>query len=320
MIAYVLCGLLLLSLFVHFAQYRITARRNAGLRYINEKLNGIQSEKTNERLLLVTADPELRDMLIGINRFLAFNHESAADSARIKQSMRKMLTNVAHDLRTPLAVVIGYIETIQYNRNLSDEEKDELLAKAKSKAVEVSALMGRLFDLAKLESGDWPLERRNVHLNEVCRNTVLGYYDVWTDKGLEVSIDIPEAPIYVKVDEEALRRILDNLISNAVRYGAEGNAIGMTVRQDEDHAYIEVWDRGRGIGETERERIFERLYMLDDSRSAAAVGSGLGLTIAKRLTEQMDGRIQVDSKPYERTTFTVRFPKLNVRLPLSESK
>ena len=305
-----LCVILLLSVFMNVMQYKAKKERNTNLRYIYGKLYGIVTDKSNERLLLVTAEQELRELLIGVNRLLAYNHEMISDSAQTKLSMRRMLSNVSHDLKTPLSVVLGYIETIHYNRNLSSEERDVLLSKAQLKTVEVSGLINKFFDLAKLESGDWLIDRRRVHLNEACRKSMLSYYDIFESKGIEVSIEIPEAPIFIYADEQALSRILDNLLSNAIRYGYEGGIVGLTLHHDDTHAYISVWDKGKGIRETERDRIFERLYTLEDSRNSSTEGSGLGLTIAKRLTEQLEGSVDVNSIPYERTVFTLRFAKL----------
>jgi len=314
MVVYLLGGLLILSLAANFAQYRAKKERNVGLEYIGDKLDEILNGRTSERLLLVTAEPVLRKLLTGMNRLLEHNHELLAEGARMSLSTRRMLSNVSHDLKTPLTVVLGYIETIRNNRNLPSDERDKMLSKVQAKTLEVLAMMNRFFDLAKLESGDWQLERKRVHLNEVCRKCMLGYYDLLTDRGFEVSIEIPEMPVYVYADEEAIGRILDNLLSNAVRYGYEGNAIGLTLRHDPEYVHIEVWDKGRGIKAAERDLVFERLYTLEDSRSSSSEGSGLGLTIAKRLTEQMDGHIGLESRPYERTVFTLRFAKLKYDL------
>lgn len=305
-----LCCALLLSAIMHYVQYKAMRQRDADLRYICGKLNGIMEDRTSERLLLVTEASVVRDLLNGINRLLDYNHDMASDSARTKRSMRSMLTNVSHDLKTPLSVIVGYIETIQYNRSLSSGDTEALLNKVKQKALEAADLTNKFFDLAKLESGDWRMERTRVHLNEICRTSILDYYEPLTDRGFEVAIDIPEAPVYIDADANALHRILGNLLSNAVRYGRDGRTVGLALRSDGSEACIEVWDRGKGIGEKEQDRIFERLYMLEDARSVSMEGSGLGLTIAKRLTEQMDGSVEVSSRPFERTVFTLRFPQL----------
>lgn len=106
--------------------------------------------------------------------------------------------------------------------------------------------------------------------------------------------------------EEALDRILNNLLSNAVRHGGDGKVIGLGLREDERFVYVDVWDKGKGIREAHTDRVFERLYTLEDSRNRDYQGSGLGLTITKRLAEKMGGDILLDSRPHEKTTFTVK--------------
>lgn len=116
--------------------------------------------------------------------------------------------------------------------------------------------------------------------------------------------------MYAHANEEALDRILQNLLSNAIQYGAAGKFIGMELFYDETSVAITVWDRGKGISETGQQRVFERLYTLEESRNKAFQGSGLGLTITKRLTEKMGGSISVQSKPYERTSFTITLKRM----------
>lgn len=297
-------------LFLHFRTKRKMSRE---LQYMTEKLKFITATDSAERLLLVTDDQRMRDLLNEINSLLDYHQESLADLARLRISTNRMLSNVSHDLKTPLTVISGYIETIQHDKQFSAQEKEVLLAKVQVKVMEVAELINTFFDLAKLESEDWQLEIERIPLNEVCRKAILGYYDTLTSKGFAVHIDLPEESIHIEADPAALTRILENLLSNSIRYGKDGKTVGMTLRQDEENVYIDVWDKGKGIQEADKDRIFERLYTADDARNAAAQGSGLGLMIAKRLTEQMQGRIHFSSVPYTKTTFTLTFskPKLN---------
>nr|WP_258365631.1 ATP-binding protein [Aneurinibacillus soli] len=100
-------------------------------------------------------------------------------------------------------------------------------------------------------------------------------------------------------------------LSNAIRYGSDGRVIGLTLRHDEQHVYIDAWNKGKGIHELYKDRIFERLYTLEDSRNKLYQGSGLGLAITKRLVERLGGTISLVSKPYEKTTFTAQLNKMN---------
>ncbi len=306
---YVLSVLLLLLLLIVYRFYRVKKQINQNLSYISKKLNRIISNKSAERLLLFTDEKQIRELLIEINYLLDYHQEYTAEVARVRTSMNRMLTNVSHDLKTPLTVILGYIETIQHNNEITPEERAALLTTVNEKVIEVASLMNKFFDLAKLESDDWQLEMSKIHINEICRKTILGYYDTLTSKGFDVLIDIPKESIFLYADADAITRVLENLLSNAIRYGKDGKVVGLTLRQDSEHVFIEILDRGKGIKETETNKIFERLYTLDDSRSSSAEGSGIGLTIAKRLTERMQGHIEFSSVPFKQTAFTIKFKK-----------
>lgn len=306
---YVLFVLLLLLLVIVYRFYRVKKQINQNLSYISKKLNRIISNESAERLLLFTDEKQIRELLIEINYLLDYHQEYTAEVARMRTSMNRMLTNVSHDLKTPLTVILGYIETIQHNKGITPEERAALLTTVNEKVIEVASLMNKFFDLAKLESDDWKLEMSKVHINEVCRKTIIGYYDTLTSKGFDVLIDIPKESIFLYADADAITRVLENLLSNAIRYGKDGKVVGLTLRQDSEYVFIEILDRGKGIKEPETNQLFERLYTLDDSRSSSAEGSGLGLTIAKRLTERMNGHIEFSSVPFKQTVFTIKFKK-----------
>ncbi|MBM7578557.1 sensor histidine kinase [Jeotgalibacillus terrae] len=304
---YVCAVLLLLLIFVSYRYYKIKKTVTEDLPYLSTKINDIIEKQSSERVLVTTNETALRDLLVSINSLLDYHQEYIADGTRMRTSMNRMLSNISHDLKTPLTVILGYIETIQHDQNYTLEEREKLLAKVNGKVMEVGHLISKFFDLAKLESNDWPIDMKTTDVSEVCRKAILGYYDTLTATGFEVSVDIPEEPILINADGDALTRVLENLLSNAIRYGKEGNILGLALRQAEGHIMIDIWDRGRGINEKDVNRIFERLYTLEDARSSSAEGSGLGLTIAKRLVERMNGSIAFTSVPFKKTVFTVTF-------------
>lgn len=305
-----LIGIIIILVTIILVQYRFIINRNANLKYIHRKLNSILANNTSERLLVLTDDQELKSFLIDINNLLDYNQKTIANHMKMEMSMKKMLSNISHDLKTPLTVVLGYIETIQLDGSIGYEERKELLSKVKSKAIEVIELINKFFDLAKLESGDKELLLTRININEVLRKNILGFYDTLTTKGFEVTINIPDKDIYVLGNEEALHRILNNLISNAIKHGGEGQIIGLELRQDEDFAYIDVWDKGKGINEIHKDRIFERMYTVEDSRNKSYESSGIGLTITKRLIERLEGDIFIYSKAYEKTAFSVKLKRI----------
>lgn len=305
----ILSAIIVLLLMIIFYQHISKKARDNKLGYVYKKLEDIIKNQSRERILVMTEDKKLIPFLIEINKLLDYKEEVLAKYSKLEMSMRKMLSNISHDLKTPLTVILGYIETIELY-NFEDEELKASITEIKAKTVEVMELINKFFDLAKLESGDKDIPIEKININEVLRENILKFYDIITAKGLEVSIELPKEKIYVYGNEEAIERIMNNLISNAIKYGSGGKIIGVQLRHDDKFAYISVWDRGKGINEFEGDKVFERMYTLDDSRNKLNQGSGLGLTITKRLVEKLGGEISLSSIPYERTEFSFNLKRI----------
>lgn len=306
-----LCILIAILLGIVFLQYKHAKKRSENLNYIEEKLNSIILNKTSEKLLVFTDDRGLIPILRGINELLESNQKILAEHSKTEISMKKMLSNISHDLKTPLTVVLGYIEALRIDRNMVNEERETQLLKVEDKTKEVIELINKFFHLAKLEAGDKDIQLSRINMNEICKKNILAFYDILSNKEFEVVINIPDNNIYTYANEEALNRIINNLISNAIKYGYEGHVLGLSLKDDENNVFFEVWDKGKGISEIHRDRVFERMYTLEDSRNKLYQGSGLGLTITKRLVEKLGGEITLESKPYERTSFIVKLKKIS---------
>ncbi|MGG2018235.1 HAMP domain-containing histidine kinase [Bacillus sp. S10(2024)] len=306
-----LTAIIFLLLGVIYFQYRMGKNRSANLRYTYEKLQMILEKQTSENLLVVTDDNELKSLLVAINYLLDEKKKTIAKHSKLEISMRKMLSNISHDLKTPLTVILGYVEILNVDKTINEEDRKVLLEKVHTKTLEVLDLIHKFFDLAKLESGDKDIEMTRVYMNEICQEHMLSFYDLLTTQGFDVHIDIPETPIYAHGNTEVLGRIMNNLISNAIAYGGDGKTLGITLRSDEQFVYVDIWDKGKGISESHIDKVFERMYTLEDSRNRLYQGSGLGLTITKRLVEALGGEIHLSSTPYEKTVFTVMLRRIN---------
>ncbi|UPW83494.1 sensor histidine kinase KdpD [Lysinibacillus sp. Ag94] len=304
--------LLMIVLLVGIIIFQVRAKKqqNAMIQYMHQKLQAIINEQSSEKILVSTANHELQQLLIAMNALLDHNQKVLATHRKMESSMKKMLSNISHDLKTPLTVVLGYTEMLKLKQSLNEEERQRLLTGVHSKTLEVLKIIHTFFDLAKLEAGDTDYPMTKINVSEICRKNILSFYDMITSMGLEIDIAIPKISAYAHGNEEALDRVLNNLLSNAVAYGAAGNIIGLTVRNDDTNIFIDVWDRGQGIDEYHIDNVFERMYTLEDSRNKSFQGSGLGLTITKRLVELMEGSIQLSSIPYEKTIFTVSLKRM----------
>lgn len=273
---------------------------------MGDTLEQILDEKSDEKVMVFTDDKALIHLSSQINRLLDDRQRIQADFRRSEISAKNMLSNISHDIRTPMTVILGYLEIMR----LEAEGKDKMVAKVEQKARKVMDLINQFFTLAKLESGDTQVEMGRVNLSECCRENVLDFYELLTQKEFQVEIEIPEEPVFVEGNEEALQRILFNLISNAVRYGSDGKYLGIAVRTEGAFALIHVTDRGKGIEKAFAGTVFERLFTMEDSRNREIQGNGLGLTIARNLAVKMGGDITLVSEPDVSTTFTVKLRKM----------
>ncbi|TYP76514.1 sensor histidine kinase [Paenibacillus methanolicus] len=277
---------------------------------ITEKIADIIAQETAEKVLVPTGLETLQRLLVQVNRLLDYNQKVIADYAKAKDSQRKMISNMSHDLKTPLTVILGYAEKLNQPKTLTREDETQIMRRLNDKVNALIGLINQFFDLVKLESEDYDIPLGKISLSEVSRQSVLEFYDLLSSRNLRVELDIPERPFYILGNEQALQRILSNLISNSIRYGSEGGVLGVTVREEGEYVAVDVWDRGKGIAEIHQERVFDRLYTLDDARNLQFQGSGLGLSISKRLTEEMKGTIRLSSTPFEKTIFTCKFKPL----------
>ncbi|UYO03472.1 sensor histidine kinase [Paenibacillus sp. PSB04] len=292
--------------------WQFVSRRtwNRNVQEISNKIMEIIEHQTAEKVLFQTDQQAVQQLLIQINRLLDYNQRVIADYARTKDSLKKMISNMSHDLKTPLTVILGYAEKLNQEESITEEERKQVILRLNDKVNSLVALLNQFFDLVKIESEDYEIPLSKISLNEICRQSVLEFYELLTSRGLRVELEIPERPLYILGNEHVLQRILNNLISNSIRYGSDGGVFGLTLREEGESVAVDVWDRGKGITEVHQDRVFERLYTLDDARNPQFQGSGLGLSISKRLTEAMKGSIRLTSTPFEKTTFTCIFKQV----------
>lgn len=150
------------------------------------------------------------------------------------------------------------------------------------------------------------LALNEVELISIGRKSVLCFYEILTRKEFKVDVVIPEEDVYVRGNRESIGRIVNNLLSNAIRYGGDGKYLGFFLEEEKDFIRIDVVDKGKGIEKQFASNVFDRLYTVEDSRNRNIQGNGLGLTIARNLARQMGGDVVLDSQPGIRTVFTVK--------------
>lgn len=235
--------------------------------------------------------------------------KQAADLEKAKKVRDELLNVMSHELRTPLNIIMGYTQMLS-ERTLGEinQEQEKALKHIISRASDLLNMVNSILEVTKLESERIQIERREVSLADFLDKLRLGY-NVPPDKELTVNWDYPSdlPPIYT--DTEKLMRILQNLISNAIKFTKEGHVtISARYLPETKKVEFEVADTGTGIPKEELPFIFERFRQLDSSETRALGGVGLGLSIVKRFTEILGGTLEVNSEPGKGSTFSVTIP------------
>jgi signal transduction histidine kinase len=228
----------------------------------------------------------------------------AGDLERAEKLRQNMVADVAHELRTPLSNIQGYLEALRDGVMKPDKETIRSLYEEASL---LSRLVDDLQELSLAEAGELKLVRQVEDIGGLIRQAVAAVEAQKKAKGLSLAVELPELPP-VNIDSRRIGEVLRNLLENAVAHTGKGDTITVTARQLDRLVEISVTDSGEGIPAKELPNIFERFYRVDKSRARATGGSGLGLTIARRLVEAHGGRIEVQSEPGKGSRFAFTVP------------
>ena len=223
---------------------------------------------------------------------------------------RELVGNVSHDLRTPLSVIHGYIETLIIKEdNLSDHEKQTYLARALDGTERLKKLVGELFELSKLEAKQVTPKKEAFFINELIDDISQKYSLILKEKNLTIAANNQEKPFMVYADISLIERVLQNLIDNAIKFTPEQGNIQLEINDKKEQVEIKVIDTGKGIPEDQVPFIFDRYHIGDKRISLDNNSTGLGLAIVKRILEIHDSTINLTSKLGQGTTFSFELPR-----------
>jgi two-component system phosphate regulon sensor histidine kinase PhoR len=228
---------------------------------------------------------------------------------RLENIRREFVSNVSHELKTPLTAIQAYTETLLDGAIEEPEHRVRFVERIGEQATRLYALIQDLLRLARIESGENVFDVRSVAIKPVVEACIEEHSAVAQSKLQRLEAEPSSVELNVLADEEGLHTILSNLIDNAVKYTQESGTITVRWRAAEDVALIEVEDNGPGISEEHQPRIFERFYRVDRARSRDVGGTGLGLSIVKHLVQEFGGGIEIRSQAGQGTAFLVRLPR-----------
>lgn len=223
-----------------------------------------------------------------------------------ERQKNELITNVAHDLRTPLTTIVGYLELIKDDTALSKEDVHKYSGIAYEKSIRLQEMMDDLFEFTKLDNADIKLNKSMINLSGLIMQMTDEFYPSFKDCNITPIVDLPEENIYVQGDGQLLARVFDNLISNALKYGYHNTDLKIEVSGDEKYATVKVINHGDTIASEDIPLLFNKFYRTDSSRNSKTGGTGLGLAITKNIVDLHHGDISVTSDD-QITAFIVKF-------------
>ena len=256
----------------------------------------------------VIGDDELSAMAVDLNKMAADIRELMERERESERTKNELITNIAHDLRTPLTSIIGYLELLSSKGkggSLPDEVQKKYIDIAYTKAKRLEKLIEDLFGFTKMTYGKVAMKVAQVDLIKLLGQLLEEFYPSFADKNLTYELTSNVTSLMIAADADLIARLFDNLINNAIKYGAEGKRILVRVHGTEEVATVSVTNYGHVIPKEELPLLFNKFYRVEQSRSVSTGGTGLGLAIAKNIVDMHGGTIQAASD-LDGTVFTVR--------------
>ncbi|HGM3198383.1 TPA: sensor histidine kinase [Clostridioides difficile] len=298
--------LLILVLSLIIIAYLVSAliRVRTQLTLIKDALEDIKNGNLNRRILTDENDIT-KQICYDINEMAINSQSQLIQQKQSEQAYKQLMTSLSHDVKTPLASLVGYLEAVE-SKIVVGDEKDEYIHVASDKAHYLKNFVENLFEWVKLDSKEQVFHFDIFDLNELSRNIIADWIPVLESSHFEYEFDIPEIEYFLRIDANAYTRIINNLLQNIITHN-RGDKMTLRIFENKEQAQIVITDNGKGISSDNLPHIFERLYQCDHSR--AAKGNGLGLAIAKELINVHKGTITVNSTPGMGTEFTILLPK-----------
>ena len=252
---------------------------------------------------------EIDELANAFTEMSAQIHEQIEQLTENDRLRRELVSNISHDLRTPLAAMQGYIETlIIKSPAMPPEDLDRYLRIAQKHSVRLGSLIGDLFELSKLDSGSVTPSIENFSLPELVQDTAQGFALESERKAISLQVEVGETAAITRGDIGLIQRVLENLVRNAIQFTPQGGEVTISVTERPNAVAVAVSDNGPGITAEDVTRIFDRFYRARDGEEARSDSSGLGLAIVKRILDLHESRIEVVSKPNAGTRFEFELP------------
>ena len=297
---YVLIGILVFAM----AFLLLQGRSMSYIAKISAAMRNISDGDLNTTVEVV-GDDEFADMAANLNRMVEEIRELMDKERESERTKNELITNIAHDLRTPLTSIIGYLELLSNGASIDPDMQKKYIDVTYTKAKRLQKLIEDLFGFTKLNYGKISMRVSKVDIVKLLSQLLEEFYPTFMERGLAYELQSNVPSKVIKADGNLLARLFDNLINNAIKYGTEGKRILVKVHGTDTIVTVSVTNYGYVIPKEELPLLFDKFYRVEQPRSVNTGGTGLGLAIAKNIVDMHGGTIHVTSD-LKGTVFTVK--------------
>lgn len=261
------------------------------LNNMKKQLQQYNKRSTNKKLDLTLFNKNIEQLGIEINKLIDIHTQIYSQYKQIELNKKWEIESISHDLRTPLTSVLGYIQMAE-DPDINKEERLELLHLTKKQGERLEILINDFFELSTIESVDYSLKLETINIKKVIQEVIISLHDRFKSKNIDPIIDLPQQELEIVADLSAVTRVLENILSNAVKY-SEGN-VNIHLKEENTNVIVTIENNTSNLTQESVNQIFNRFYMAD--RSRLGYGAGLGLSIAESFMEKMNGSIYAQLK------------------------
>ena len=272
------------------------------LKEVERTAEAVQSGKFSSRLVQRHGKTEIGRLNRALNSMLDSIEGAVKGKDKTLEQMRRFVSDASHELRTPLVTVRGYAELYRMGAIKNKKDLTEAMSRIESEAVRMSGLVESLLTLTRMDELE-NLKRQDCDLIEIARQSIKDV--AVTNQKVSFRLATKEESVVLSLDEDRIKQVLTNLLANASRFAPESSEVTLEVNTEDDKVILKVVDRGEGIDDSLKEKVFDRFYRADNSRNRETGGSGLGLAIAKSIVDAHEGRIWVEDTLGGGATFVV---------------
>lgn len=264
------------------------------IKFLTKEVNVIKEEGFG-KTIKVKGEDELAQLCSSINNMSIELGEKIENEKQIENAKSELITNISHDLKTPLTSLVGYLDLLN-NQDIDEKTKEEYLKIAYNKSLRLKDLVNELFEYTKLTNHNIEIERVECNISNLINQIVGESILDFSEKNIEVKLQNSYKDLYYKIDSKLFTRLIENLVKNAEKYSDLDSIFEVIVNAEEDNIEISFINKCKELKDNDLEKVFEKFYRLDKARSSDNEGSGLGLSIAKRIAELHNGNLIVEKK------------------------